>query len=87
MPCFSWCTASGVSLLCCCDQGLSPDAMLAKVTAAKTEVRRGLLKRHMQTLDESEGLQDVTSRLSDRLGIGAFPCNHATWQIHSTSQL
>ena len=36
-------------------------------------MRGGLLKRHMQTLDESEGLQDVTTRLSDRLGIGARP--------------
>ena len=57
--------------------------MLAKVIGAKTEVRRGLLKRHMQTLDESEGLQDVTTRLSDRLGIGEGALSSRAWLLRS----
>ena len=52
-------------------QGVSPDALLARVMTAKTEVRRALLKRHMAALDEAEGLQDITARLSERMGIGA----------------
>ncbi len=49
---------------------MSPDELLARVTLAKTEVRKGLLRRYMQALDESEGLQGITTRLSQRLGIG-----------------
>ena len=52
-------------------QGLSPDALLGRVMTAKTEVRRALLKRHMAALDEAEGLQDITTRLSERMGVGA----------------
>jgi hypothetical protein len=39
---------------------------------AKTQIRKGLLRRYMQALDESEGLQGITTRLSQRLGIGEY---------------
>lgn len=39
---------------------------------AKTQIRKGLLRRYMQALDESEGLQGITIRLSQRLGIGEY---------------
>ena len=51
-------------------QGVSPDELLQRVMLAKTEIRKGLLRRYMQALDESEGLQGITTRLSQRLGVG-----------------
>lgn len=63
------------------DQGVSPDALLNKVVVAKTAVRKALLKRHMAALDESEGLQDITTRLSQRLGIGALPLKHQCYHL------
>ncbi|KAK9918840.1 hypothetical protein WJX75_007441 [Coccomyxa subellipsoidea] len=50
-------------------QGVSPDELLQRVMMAKTQIRKGLLRRYMQALDESEGLQGITTRLSQRLGI------------------
>ncbi|CAL8471320.1 g10862 [Coccomyxa elongata] len=50
-------------------QGVSPDDLLQRVVLAKTEIRKGLLRRYMQALDESEGLQGITTRLSQRLGV------------------
>ncbi len=48
---------------------MSPDDLLQRVVLAKTEIRKGLLRRYMQALDESEGLQGITTRLSQRLGV------------------
>jgi hypothetical protein len=64
-----WAPDAGVA--CFGAQGLSPDALMGRVMTAKTEVRKALLKRHMAALDEAEGLQDITTRLSERMGIGA----------------
>lgn len=51
---------------------MSPDELLQRVMMAKTQIRKGLLRRYMQALDESEGLQGITIRLSQRLGIGEY---------------
>ena len=59
-------------------QGVGLDDLLAKISASKAEVRKIMLLRYMHALDDSGGLQNLTTRLSERLGIGGAPlssCN------------
>jgi hypothetical protein len=45
--------------------------LLQRLMFSKEAIRRSMFHLYMETLDESEGLQAITSRVCDRLGIGA----------------
>lgn len=64
-------------------QGVSIDDLLEGLRASKDEIRKDMLQRYMEALDESEGLQAITARLCERLGVGEQP--HVS-DLHSSSK-